>query len=209
MKNLQVYDSLKSVPEWAKKKIGGGDIKGFTDIKPQWRIQAMTEQFGVCGIGWYYEITKQWLETSGNTISAFVNINLYIKYEGEWSMPIPGTGGNTFSYNTKSDRLKVSDECYKMATTDALSVAMRFIGVGADVYAGVCDSKYSSVNSSTTIASSKYNFGHGDNLPWVKDEQVKAMIDTIPKNRELVVKKLSQYRWSKANKQLLINALDK
>lgn len=28
----------------------------------------------------------------------------------------------------------VSDECYKMATTDAISVACKQLGIGADVY---------------------------------------------------------------------------
>ena len=60
--NLNVWDALKAVPAAAKKKIGGGRLKGMTDIKPQWRLQMMTEQFGPIGIGWYYKPIKTWKE---------------------------------------------------------------------------------------------------------------------------------------------------
>ena len=32
-----------------------------------------------------------------------------------------------------------SDECYKMAVTDAISTAIKMLGVGADIYAGKWD----------------------------------------------------------------------
>ena len=133
MGNLDIYNNLRSVPKDAKKPIQGGRLKGKTDINPMWRIKALTEQFGPCGIGWYYKETKQWTEVYGDEICAFVNIELYIKVDGEWSMPIFGTGGNMLAQKEKSG-IYVSDECFKMATTDALSVACKQLGIGADVY---------------------------------------------------------------------------
>lgn len=133
MENLGIYNVMRSVPEDAKKPIQGGRLKGKTDINPMWRIKALTEQFGPCGIGWYYKETKQWTEVYGDEVCAFVNIELYIKVNGEWSMPIFGTGGNMLAQKEKSG-IYVSDECFKMATTDALSVACKQLGVGADVY---------------------------------------------------------------------------
>ena len=47
MENLEIYNKVKSVPEHAQSKIFGGRLKGMTDIKPQWRIQKMTEIFGL------------------------------------------------------------------------------------------------------------------------------------------------------------------
>src|SRR6056297_1783996 len=94
--NDYIWEQLKSVPEKAQKKITGGRLKGMTDIKPQWRLNRLTEVFGCIGIGWYYEVTKQWIvnpEIETNEQSAFVNINLYVKIDGEWSKPIFGTGG--------------------------------------------------------------------------------------------------------------------
>lgn len=131
--NLCLYNTLKKVPESAKKTIQAGKLKGFTDINPMWRIKVLTENFGACGIGWKPEITKQWLETYENVVCAFCNINLYVKLNGEWSEPIPGTGGSKYVSQTRNGA-DVSDECFKMAYTDAISVAAKMLGVGADVY---------------------------------------------------------------------------
>lgn len=144
--NLRFYEQLRSVPSYALKAIGAGRLKGMSDINPVYRIKAMTEAFGPCGIGWKYVITKQWLETYGQEVKAFTNIDLYIKVDGEWSDAIPGTGGSSMVAMERSGAY-VSDEAYKMALTDALSVAMKSLGVAADVYyskdkAGQFDTKY-------------------------------------------------------------------
>lgn len=132
--NLFIYNATKTVPPEAQKEIRGGRLAGKTDINPMWRIKKLTELFGPCGIGWKYVILKQWTEEGAkNEVSAFINIELYIKVDGEWSDAIPGTGGNAFVANEKNG-LYTSDECYKMALTDAISVACKALGVGADVY---------------------------------------------------------------------------
>lgn len=134
MENMDIYNQFRAVPEEAKKKISGGRLNGMTDISPMWRIKLLTEQFGPCGIGWRYEITRQWLEPcSEGQIAAFCNINLYVKLGGEWSAPIPGTGGSSFVTKERSG-LRSSDECFKMALTDAISVACKALGMAADVY---------------------------------------------------------------------------
>jgi hypothetical protein len=132
--NLELYNKVRSVPPEAQKKIGGGRLSGMTDINPMWRIKSLTEQFGMCGFGWKYVIVNQSLETGANgEISAFVIINLYVKQGGEWSEPIPGTGGSSFVAKEKLG-LYTSDECFKMALTDAISVACKALGFGADIY---------------------------------------------------------------------------
>jgi len=134
MENMSIYNAYRSVPKEALKPITAGRLKGKSDINPMWRIKALTEQFGPCGIGWKYVITRQWLEHGGNDeVSAFVNIDLFIKVEGEWSEAIPGTGGSSFVAKEKNG-LYTSDECFKMALTDAISVSCKALGFGADVY---------------------------------------------------------------------------
>ncbi len=133
MDNMYIYNYGRGVPENAKRMINGGRLKGKTDINPVWRIKTLTELFGPCGIGWYFNTVRQWMETSGEETAAFVNIELYVKIDGEWSKPVFGTGGSMFSKREK-DGLNVSDECFKMATTDAISVACKSLGIGADVY---------------------------------------------------------------------------
>lgn len=133
MDNLRFYEMGRHVPQEAKKEILGGKLKGFTDVNPMFRIKKLTEMFGMCGVGWYTETTKQWTEQNGNEVKCFCNINLYVCTDGEWSRPIEGTGGSSFVSTTKNG-LEVSDECYKMAYTDALSVACKSLGIAADVY---------------------------------------------------------------------------
>lgn len=131
--NLSLYDKLRLVPAEAKKLIENGRLKGKTDINPMYRIKRMTEIFGPCGIGWKYEIIKQWQETYGQETKAFTNINLFFKQNDQWSEPIPGTGGASL-VAIESKGPYVSDEGFKMSLTDALSVAMKALGVAADVY---------------------------------------------------------------------------
>lgn len=139
---LELYEKVRKVPKEALKEITAGRLKGKSDINPMWRIKKLTEEFGPCGIGWKTEITKQWLEPGVNgEIAAFCNINLYIQVDGKWSDPIPGTGGSMFVANERNGPY-VSDECYKMAYTDAISVACKALGFAADVYWSQDSTKY-------------------------------------------------------------------
>lgn len=152
MNNTKIWDSVKQPPTHALKQIRGGRLSGMTDISPQWRYLALTEQFGPCGYGWKYEIVRVWNEPgSDNQVFAFAEIKLYIraKIEDEaggtttvWGEPIPGIGGSMLVSKEKAG-LHSSDEGYKMAVTDAISVATKMLGVAADIYAGLWDgSKY-------------------------------------------------------------------
>lgn len=142
MENLDLYNKIRVVPKDAQKTINGGRLNGKTDINPMWRLKMLTEQFGICGFGWKYVITSQWIEKGANNeISAFVNIDLFVKMNGEWSDAIVGTGGSSFVANEKNG-LYTSDECYKMALTDAISVACKALGMGADVYWSADNTKY-------------------------------------------------------------------
>lgn len=155
MENLELYRQVAEVPTNAKKPIAAGRLKGKTDINPMWRIEKLTEQFGPCGIGWKYVITDKRLEAGANgEISAFVDIDLYFKYEGTWSEAIPGTGGSAFVANERNG-LYTSDECFKMALTDAISVACKALGFGANVYWEAGGSKYDTSDASPSPSFSK------------------------------------------------------
>lgn len=140
MNNMQIYEAARAVPPEAQKAFDNGSFKG-TDINPMWRIKKLTELFGPCGIGWYYEVVSERSETHHDQTMAIVDLNLYIKMDGEWSKPIFGTGGNLLVRPTKSGP-RASDEGYKMALTDALSVACKALGIGADIYFGKDKTKY-------------------------------------------------------------------
>lgn len=145
MGNMDIYNAVSAVPDSAQKRITGGRLNGMTDINPMWRIRELTELFGPCGIGWKYKIVREWLETaSTGEVGAFVDIELQYRItpDADWSEPIPGTGGSKFVATEKGNNLRASDECYKMALTDAISVACKALGFGADVYWEAGRTKY-------------------------------------------------------------------
>lgn len=158
--NLFIYNKVKSVPDKAQKKINGGRLNGMTDIKPMWRIEKLTEIFGICGFGWKAPIkNKEIIEGANGEKIAIVDIDLYIKNDkGEWSEPIEGTGGSSFIAKERNG-LYTNDECFKMAYTDALSVACKSLGMGADIYWG--DSKYNQPKEMTKEEAEKYTINFG------------------------------------------------
>lgn len=145
MNNMNLYEAARAVPQEALKTIQAGRLKGMSDINPMFRIKRLTEMFGPCGVGWWYEITRKEItfDEITNQKCAFVDINLYYTdpETGHDSHAIPGTGGASF-VATERNGPYMSDECYKMALTDAISVAAKALGVAADVYYKNDRSKY-------------------------------------------------------------------
>lgn len=145
MDNMKYYELGRAVPDEAMKPISAGRLKGMTDINPMWRIKRLTEMFGACGVGWWYDITDQKIvfDEITNQKAAFVNLLLYFvdPETGKISHGIPGTGGASFVAQENKGAY-MSDECFKMALTDAISVAAKALGVGADVYFQKDRSKY-------------------------------------------------------------------
>lgn len=135
--NLRFYKQGCEVPNDALKKIQAGRLKGMSDVNPMWRMKRMTEIFGPCGIGWKYTIDRQWVEAYGDDVKCFCNVSLFVRdpETQEWSDAIPGNGGSAIVSKEKSG-LYVNDEGYKMALTDALSIAMKPLGIGANVWYG-------------------------------------------------------------------------
>lgn len=135
-KNTRMWDAFSKPPVDALREIRGGRLRGKTDINPQWRLKAMTETFGPVGIGWKYTIDKLWLEP-GNPpeVCAFALVSVSVNEQGVWSEPVPGCGGSAFVTKEQAG-IFTSDEAYKMAVTDALSVALKAFGVAAEVYLG-------------------------------------------------------------------------
>lgn len=144
MENLELYNSWRAVPENAQRIINAGNLKGKTDINPMWRIKVLTETFGPIGFGWYTKIVEHWSDTEdiGGALErvAWVRLELYVKQGGEWSAPIEGIGGS--KYAGKGRGTELNDEAFKMAETDAISVACKKLGIGADIYWAGDNTKY-------------------------------------------------------------------
>ena len=143
--NMCLWNSWRQAPEEAKKPITAGRLKGMTDINPMWRYKMLTERFGPCGTGWYTD-DEQYELHQGAQDQVVVACRLKLYYRdpesGEWSKGISGQGGSMLvAAETKG--LYTSDEAFKMAYTDAVSVACKQLGIGADVYWSRGETKYS------------------------------------------------------------------
>lgn len=174
MNNLAIYEQARAVPAEAKKSIAAGRLKGMTDINPMWRIKKLTELFGPCGVGWWYEITDKHLAADDLTkqVAAFVDIMLYYvdPESGHSSHGIPGTGGASFVAQERNGPY-MSDECYKMALTDAISVAAKALGIGADVYWEKDRSKYNQPTEPTEPTE--------PTAPAAPEQQKNALVDIL------------------------------
>ena len=131
-------------PKEALRTIDFGKLKNKTDINPQWRIEALTEVFGLCGVGWYYEIMAidyQDVQATGERM-VYVTVGIHVKQEdGTWSAPIIGIGGD-FTIIKDKNGIHGNDEAYQMALTDAIGKAAKCVGIANDIYRGKYDSKY-------------------------------------------------------------------
>lgn len=136
-------------PQDALKPITAGRLKGKSDINPQWRIQALTEQYGICGIGWACEIKeKEYVDVpaTGEKM-VFITVHLFIR---DWNFPDEykwignaiGIGGD-FVVKREKEGLHANDEGLAMALTDAIGKAAKVFGIANNVYRGKFETKYS------------------------------------------------------------------
>lgn len=151
MDNMELFRQFEKTADEAKKPIEAGRLKGFTDINPMWRFKRLTEVFGPVGIGWKFVITdKQIIPGTDGVVSAFVDILLYYKHGNDWSDGIPGTGGSAFVAKEKNG-LYTSDECFKMALSDAIGTACKALGMSADIYFSKDRSKYTTAQDAPEV----------------------------------------------------------
>lgn len=182
--SLETWDKLKSVPLDALKKIEAGRLKGRHDISPVWRYERMTEVFGLCGIGWKYEIESIHWQDVGAEKMVYVQINLYVKDENKWSAPIPGFGGD-FALQQERAGLHANDEALKMATTDALGYAMQKLGLAADVYRGRADDSKYGRETQQANTNTPANANKGQNAPKAEEKPASATKDQLKKINDI------------------------
>jgi hypothetical protein len=136
--NTKLWDILgRTDPAHTKAFTRGGGFKG-TAIKPMWSYRRMTEEFGPCGLGWGVgEPVFQVVPGSEGEILVYCTASVWYRHE-EKDCRVYGVGGDKI-VNKFSSGLKSDDEAFKKAFTDAVTNALKLIGVGADVHMGMFD----------------------------------------------------------------------
>jgi hypothetical protein len=138
--NTKLWDILgRTDPAHTKAFTRGGGFKG-TAIKPMWSYRRMTEEFGPCGEGWGVgEPSFQVVPGSDGEVLVYCTASVwYAATTGVERRTVYGVGGDKV-VNKFSSGLKSDDEAFKKAFTDAVTNALKLIGVGADVHMGLFD----------------------------------------------------------------------
>jgi hypothetical protein len=138
--NTKLWDNLgRTDPAHTKQFKRGGGFSG-TAIKPMWSYRRMTEEFGPCGLGWGVgEPAFQVVPGPEGEVLVYCTASVWYTYApGERQRTVYGVGGDKV-VNKFSSGLKSDDEAFKKAFTDAVTNALKLIGVGADVHMGMFD----------------------------------------------------------------------
>tara|TARA_R110000868_G_scaffold411706_1_gene707799 strand:+ start:24198 stop:25019 length:822 start_codon:yes stop_codon:yes gene_type:complete len=154
--NLRIWNSLcKTDPKHTKGFKRAGGFAG-TAVKPIWQTLRLTEQFGPAGTGWGMDEPTFQTVNAGEEILVFCTVGLWYR-EGETMARVYGVGGDKVLGKNKYGPF-TNDEAFKASYTDALSNAMKQIGVAADIHMGLFDDdKY--------VAATKREFEQGDAPP--------------------------------------------
>ena len=141
--NLRIWNVLsKTDPKHTKQFKRAGGFSG-TAMKPIWVIKQMTELFGPAGTGWGMREPVFQTVNAGDEILVFCTVALWYN---EGGLPMDG-GSQGIVYGVGGDKVLgknkygpfTNDEAFKASYTDALSNAMKQIGVGADIHMGLFD----------------------------------------------------------------------
>lgn len=175
------YSKLATPPVSALKAITGGRLDGFTDINAQWKVEVMTEVYGLCGVGWKYEVVdKEIIDCPDGQKLIYLTVSLQIKDGDKWSEPIYGIGGD-FILKKERKGMRADDDAYKKCLTDALGNAMKNIGVAADVYKGMFETKYNGEVTRKDAAEETQNTG-AENKKEPANRKLAELITVVAEN---------------------------
>ncbi|MDX1222737.1 hypothetical protein GOL85_13490 [Sinorhizobium medicae] len=139
MSKTDLWDKLgKTDPAHTKSFQRGGGFRG-TAIKPMWSYRRMTEEFGPCGTGWGINEPSFQVVPVGDETLVYCTVSVWHETRDQ---KVFGVGGDKVAGKNKHG-VQTDDEAFKKAFTDAVTNALKLIGVGADVHMGMFDdSKY-------------------------------------------------------------------
>lgn len=139
--SLGIWKKLERTdPDHVKAFQRPGGFRGHA-IKPLYAIRKMTETFGPCGIGWGYRDPDFRVVESGEEVAVYCTVTMWYTQD-EAVGQVVGVGGDMVRKRTRNGFV-ADDEAFKKAFTDALTNAMKHLGMSADVHMGMFDdSKY-------------------------------------------------------------------
>lgn len=140
--NKEFWDRVKKTDPKRVKAITGKPYKGNSP-QPYYLVERMTEEFGMCGIGWGINILNERMERLTDTDVLHVAVvELWYKLDGTTGS-ITQVGQTKAAYKTREGSMMVDEDAPKKSVTDALTKCMSYLGFAGDIFSGQWDdSKY-------------------------------------------------------------------
>lgn len=137
MSNTEFWDSVCKTDPAHVKPITGKQYGGNSP-KPYYIIRRLTEAFGMCGIGWGFDIKEQDYRTFGDTTIHIALVRLWYVRDGKRG-DVEQIGQTKMCYMTSKGSLLVDEDAPKKSVTDALIKCASYLGFAGDIFAGRWD----------------------------------------------------------------------
>lgn len=138
MSNRDFWDRVKKTDPSRVKPITGKQYKGNSP-QPYYLVERMTEEFGMCGIGWGLEILSERMERLTDTDVLHVAvIELWYMHDGKRGS-IQQVGQTKAAYMTSKGSVMIDEDAPKKSVTDAMTKCMSYLGFSGDIFSGHWD----------------------------------------------------------------------
>jgi hypothetical protein len=140
--NMTFWESVKKTDPKRVKPITGKQYKGNSP-QPYYLVERMTEQFGMCGLGWGINIINERMERLTETDVLNVAVVEIWYMLGDKRGCITQIGQTKACYKTAAGGMMIDEDAPKKSVTDAMTKCMSYLGFAGDIFSGQWDdSKY-------------------------------------------------------------------
>jgi len=140
--NRAFWDRVMKTDPRRVKPITGKQYKGNSP-QPYYLVERMTEEFGMCGIGWGLNILSERMERMTDTDVLHVALIELWYRKGDQVGKIQQVGQTKAAYKSSKGAMIVDEDAPKKSVTDAMTKCMSYLGFSGDIFSGHWDdSKY-------------------------------------------------------------------
>ena len=147
--NLELWGKVSVTDPTYTKEFNQG-FKG-TAINSTYLVMKATEQWGMIGLGWGYEILEERVDTGapiydeGNEILGHIQTHtiklcMWVKQGSEYAR-VEHFGHTPYVYRANSGKWMTDQEAPKKSLTDALKKCLSMFGFSADIFLGLYEDR--------------------------------------------------------------------
>lgn len=172
-KNKEFWNRVMKTDPKRVKPITGKQYKGNSP-QPYYLVERMTEEFGMCGIGWGLNILSERMERLTDTdVLHIAHIELWYMV-GDQRGTIQQVGQTKAAYKSSKGAMVVDEDAPKKSVTDAMTKCMSYLGFSGDIFSGHWDdSKY------VAALTEEFNQSAQDNIDLAEARSQMTAADTL------------------------------